>query len=90
MKSRITIEVDFDNSNQPVIQILWHHNSDDVRDKLLSNFIQSLGAQSSWCKINFVNYNEVTQANTIHITPLKNTDLKEHAKLMKLVADEVK
>lgn len=40
MKSRITIEVDFDNGNQPVIQILHYPDSMDVRDKLIKNFTE--------------------------------------------------
>ena len=50
MKSRITIEVNFDENNLPVIQVLSQH-SDDVRDKLISSFLQSLQHTSRWCKI---------------------------------------
>jgi hypothetical protein len=50
MKSRITIEVDFDNGNQPVIQILHYPDSTDVRDKLLKKFLEDLGI-GSLCKI---------------------------------------
>lgn len=51
MKSRITIEVDFENGNEPVIQIL-SRNSDDIRDNLIKSFYQRLQG-SSWCKIVF-------------------------------------
>jgi hypothetical protein len=40
MKSRLTIEVDFENNNRPVIQIL-KFESDDVRDRLLNSLFQS-------------------------------------------------
>lgn len=50
MKSRITIEIDFDNGNKPVIQIL-QSRSDDVRDSLISAFLQTLQGISSWCRI---------------------------------------
>ncbi len=49
MLSKITIEVDFDNQNTPVLQII-SRTSDDVRDKLLKNFIEILGG-NQWCKI---------------------------------------
>lgn len=54
MKSKITIEVDFNNGNKPVIQIVAK-NSDDIRDNLIRAFYQSLGG-SSWCKIQFVQH----------------------------------
>ncbi len=85
MKSRITIEVDFDHNNQPIIQIL-QTNSDDVRDKLLSAFCQQFGG-SSWCTIKWVsqtpdNPNENTFFNRIHVTPIQAKDFKEQAKVM--------
>jgi hypothetical protein len=49
MQSKITIEVDFENGNEPVIQIV-SRNTDDIRDKLIKSFLQSLGG-NSWCKI---------------------------------------
>ena len=52
MKSRITIEVDFNNGNLPVIQIL-SRSSDDVRDNLLQSFLQSLQHTSRWCRIEY-------------------------------------
>ena len=47
MKSKITIDVDYD--NQPIIKIEYVA-SDDVRDKLVFKFINSLGYQSVWTK----------------------------------------
>lgn len=52
MKSRISIEVDFDNNNQPVIQILSQH-SDDTRDKLISNFLEGRQNQSRWLTVEY-------------------------------------
>lgn len=79
MKSRISIEVDFDNNNQPVIQIL-QADSDDVRDKLLSHFTQQLGG-SSWCQIKWVCTPDEGFAR-IHISPIKSDQFEEHAKVM--------
>ena len=50
MQSKITIEVDFENGNEPVIQII-SRNTDDIRDKLIRFFFERLGGDSSWCKI---------------------------------------
>jgi hypothetical protein len=49
MQSKITIEIDFENGNEPVIQIIYRQ-SDDIRDKLIRAFIERLGG-NSWCKI---------------------------------------
>jgi len=86
MKSRITIEVDFDNNNSPVLQILQTNDSDDVRDKLLSHFCQQFGG-SSWCTIKWVsqapdNPNQNSFFNRIHISPIQSKDFKEQATLM--------
>lgn len=85
MKSRITIEVDFDNGNAPVIQIL-SRNSDDVRDNLIKSFYQKLGS-SSWCKIEFrqdiVNHDDYNEGfKRIFISPIPQTDLKKEAEIM--------
>lgn len=53
MKSRITIEIDFDNQRKPVIQIL-SRQSDDIRDKMVSDFLQLLGHESTTCNIKYV------------------------------------
>lgn len=53
MKSRISIEVDFDANNLPVIQIV-QQSSDDVRDKLVQQFLQSLQHTSRWCRITYI------------------------------------
>ncbi len=52
MQSRITIEVDFENGNRPVIQIL-SAASDDVRDNLVSSFLQSLQHTSRWATFEY-------------------------------------
>ena len=81
MKSRITIEVDFNNGNQPVLQILKSDNSDDVRDKLLSHFTEQLGG-SSWCQIKWDENQPPTDFQRIFIAPIKESQLKEQAEIM--------
>lgn len=85
MKSRITIEVDFDNGNEPVIQIL-SRNSDDIRDNLIKSFYQKLQS-SSWCKIVFrQDHQDVLIPENgfkrIYITPIPQEKLKEQADIM--------
>lgn len=84
MKSRITIEVDFEAGNIPVIQIL-QCSSDDVRDKLIKSFTENLGG-SSWCQIRWLSgsydVNEQTKFEKIFITPINEKDLKEQAETM--------
>lgn len=85
MKSRITIEVDFENGNEPVIQIV-SRNSDDVRDNLIKAFYQKLGS-SSWCKIWFaqdiVNHDDYNEGfKRIFISPIPERELGEEAKIM--------
>ena len=85
MKSRITIEVDFNNGNAPVIQIL-QANSDDVRDNLLKNFCEQVGG-SSWLKIKWMD--GVSNAdpnslmfNRIFITPIKPENFQKEITIM--------
>lgn len=85
MKSRITIEVDFENGNEPSIQII-SKDSDDVRDKLIKAFYQKLGG-SSWCSIRFDSeYFEIGNPENdfkkIIIKPIPDSELKNQAEVM--------
>jgi len=85
MKSRITIEVDYENGNNPAIQILSKH-SDDVRDNLIKAFYQKLGG-SSWCKIVFRQDEQDPEQpernfKRIFITPIPESELKHEADIM--------
>ena len=89
MKSRITIEVNFEDGNLPVIQIS-QMQSDDVRDRLIQNFLQSLQHTSRWCKIIYMGnrsvYNpKVAEIDHIHVwnvVPLTPNDLPVELKLI--------
>ena len=85
MKSRITIEVDYENGRLPVIQIL-SRGSDDVRDNLIKDFYQILGS-SSWCKIEFkqdvVDHDDYNNGfKRIYISPIPQNQLKKEAVIM--------
>jgi hypothetical protein len=85
MKSKITIEIDFENGNQPIIQIL-HRKSDDVRDKLLQSFIEKFDACTSWCQIKWLGESLSSESpesfQKIVISPLLFSQLKEQSQIM--------
>lgn len=81
MLSRITIEIDFENGNQPILQIL-KASSDDVRDKLVSFFTEQLGG-SSWLQIKWCDPDCNPKGfQRIHISPIKEAQFKEQAEIM--------
>jgi hypothetical protein len=80
MKSRITIEVDFDNG-QPYIKVINDKTSDDVRDKLISFFQERLGYTSSWCKIVYPGYAS-SGPTQFRIEPIRPHQLKGELEAM--------
>lgn len=93
MKSRITIEIDFENGNQPVIQIL-QRNSEDVRDKLLSSFLQSLQHTSRWVRINYKgstqDWGAEADVRTWCLSSITPQQLEEEIKLMQATLEHFK
>jgi len=81
MKSRITIEVDFDNG-QPYIKIAEDRNSDDVRDKLITFFRQRLGHTSSWCAVQFFDQSEVGNQLIWRIRPITPEMMERESETM--------
>lgn len=87
MKSRITIEVDFENNNLPVIHII-SRPSDDVRDKLVSQFLQSLSHTSRWATITFDS--EVGEGGCRwKISPITPDNIKGEIKIMQAVLEQL-
>lgn len=85
MQSKITIEIDFENGNEPVIQII-SRQSDDIRDKLIRAFIERLGG-NSWCKIycqQAIGHDEPEERRFQRwkISPITNSQLKEEGEAM--------
>lgn len=85
MKSKITIETDFDNG-QPYIKVQECADSDDVRDKLISFFRHRLKATSRWCRIEYP-FNDGNQ--WWYIQPILPEQLPEEIELMKEVLPPV-
>lgn len=89
MKSKITVEVDFNNNNLPVLRIL-QSDSDDVRDKLVSSFLQSLGHTSRWAVIAYdgevgVSYPGSDQTHRWFIRPITPQEIESEISLMQAV-----
>lgn len=81
MRSKITIEVDFDNGNDSAIYIKSEH-TDDIRDKLVQDFISKFAGQSNWCRADFMT------GDRVRIKPITAQQLHEQANLMQLMSNE--
>lgn len=83
MKSKITMEIDFE-TGKPYIRVINNTVSDDVRDKLVTYFRQLLGHTSSWCKLTFPDYATPRQPEEVvfEIRPLLPEELREQGKVM--------
>lgn len=92
MNSKITIEVDFSNNNLPVVRIL-HRKSDDVRDSLVSNFIQHLDhtSISRWLKIEYRGERS-PDGHVWDIVPISSSlaQLEEEARLMMAMIESLR
>lgn len=89
MKSRITI--DFADAKsigglhkfEPVIKVDLQ-GSEDVRDKLIKEYFQQLGHQSSWLKVDFKYHGQDPDIITeIFITPIRPWEIESTIDLMK-------
>lgn len=83
MRSRISVEVDFDNNNRPVIQV-HERDSDDVRDRLISAVFDKLGHHSRWFRVEF-KHNTMTDGDAgslWHLAPISPEEYDEEIKLM--------
>lgn len=81
MDSKIQITLDFNANNRPVISI-FQKSSEDVRDKLVHNFINQLDhtSLSRWIRLEFVG--EINGGNSWQLVPITTDELREEIKLM--------
>jgi hypothetical protein len=91
MKSRITIDVDFDNQHLPVIKIQSEF-SHDVRDNLLKSFLHSFRHTSRWCTIQYLGHSGIGEdiGHRYQIVPITPDQLADEIKLMQAVLEEAK
>lgn len=82
MTSRITVEIDYQKNGQPYIRIIEDGNSDDLRDKAISQFRQVFKHQSLWCKVEFGDF-QLDGKLQWHISPLAPQDLVTEIEEMK-------
>lgn len=94
MLSRISIEMDFDNSI-PFIKVFCNHSSPDLRDRAINVFFEKLQHKSRWATITYLSGvgeagpNGIANYSNWRITPLNPSQLREEAKLMLAMADYV-
>lgn len=83
MKSRISVEVDFDNNNRPVIQV-HERNSSDVRDRLISAVFDKLAHHSRWFRVEFKHHtmDDGEQGCLWHLIPVTPEEYEIEIKLM--------
>lgn len=87
MKSKANFEIDFRNQNRPVIKLAIH-NTEDVRDKIASNFIEQLGHESNLCSIVHDGVVDSTGAGYYTITTQEDPYLTCQLELCKLHPDK--
>ena len=83
MKSKITIDMDWD--NQPVIRIEYNE-SEDVRDKMVKRFMETFGGKSCWATFFFNNsISDMTERlnRKAQLRPLKPSELNQHWEQMR-------
>lgn len=83
MKSRVSIDVDYD--NQPIVRVEYVY-SDDVRDKLVKLFLEGFAADSAWSKFQYLESGPGMK--TAILRPIHPFNLKEEAKTMNLWAKQ--
>jgi hypothetical protein len=84
MKSKITIEIDYD--NQPIIRINYEP-SDDVRDGLVKRFLETFGGKSSYASFRFVDSPSEKPNSIARLRPIEPKDMENVARV---ITDEVK
>lgn len=77
MKSKITIDLDYD--NHPVIRVIYLY-SEDVRDKMVNRFLEAFGHNSSWCKIEIMS--SIPDGSIFQIRPINNSELEKTSEEM--------
>ena len=81
MKSKITIDVDYD--NQPIIKIEYE-DSPDVRDKLVKNFLTAFGGDSIWANFCY----EGLDNKTAKLRPINVAEIGDQWESMKQKKEE--
>lgn len=86
MESKIRISVDFENGNQPFIELI-KAKSDDVRDNLVAAFLESFPNHNRWSKIVYAGQTREDGPQHYKIVPIPQEELAEEMKLMKAWLD---
>lgn len=81
MKSTIRIDIDFE-TNEPIIEIVCDRSSNDLRDKMLSQFLQSFGGDSSWAKFNYDRFHDQVGIQRAYLRPITRGTFPQEGKAM--------
>lgn len=86
MKSRITIDLDWD--NQPIIKIEYSP-SEDVRDKMVKKFLETFGGSSMWAQFSYTWGPDESSSRVAIVRPIPQNigDLKDQLKLLQKTID---
>jgi hypothetical protein len=90
MRSKLTIEVDFDNG-KPYICVVMDRQSTDVRDKAIVAFrnkLGQLGINSEWCRVRFDDH-AISGNQMFTIEPIQPHEMKDELELMKSALDRI-
>lgn len=87
MKSRITVEIDYNNNGQPYFRVMEDTTSDDLRDKAITEFRRAFKLQSQWCVVDF---GQVQMDGTIqwNIRPIPPNQLKDEVLAMQKLVNQ--
>lgn len=86
MKSRISIDVDYD--NQPIIRIEYSP-SEDVRDKLVKRFMETFGGDSYFATFFYVNSTlDMGQNRDAVIRPLPVREMSSHVENFQTIIEK--
>lgn len=77
MKSKLTIDLDFD--NQPVIRIDYVP-SEDVRDKMVKRFLESFGSSSVWARLEYRINPTLQEGSLSTLRPVFPEELEKNGK----------
>lgn len=82
MLSRITVEIDYNNNGRPYFRVVENTNSDDLRDKAVTQFRRTFQHNSLWCKVDF---GQLQMDGTIqwNVHPIPPEELTEQAECMR-------
>lgn len=88
MKSRVTIEIDFE-FGKPYFKVVADMESEDLRDQAVREFRQALGFDSNWARVRFHDQYKAGQ-KLFTIEPIAPSDLTQEVEMMTKAVERMK